>query len=119
VRLLVDEMYPPAVAEQLRRGGHDVSAVTERPELRALDDHEVFTVAQQEHRAVVTENVLDFIPLADRVDQRGGRHYGLVLVSLARYPRGRQHTVGRLVRALDSLLREHPSEEPTSLRHWI
>ncbi len=119
MRLLVDEMYPPAVADQLRRRGHDVSAVTERSELRAFDDRQVFSVAQQERRAVVTENVVDFVPLADAIDQRGGRHHGLVLVSPANYPRGRQHTLGQLVRALDSLLREHPEEEPTGFRHWL
>ncbi len=119
MRLLVDEMYPPAVADQLRRRGHDASAVTERPELRSLDDHQVFAAAQQEHRAVVTENVVDFVPLADAADQRGGPHYGVILVSPTKYPRGRQHTVGQLVHALDSLLQEHRGEEPTSLRHWL
>jgi predicted nuclease of predicted toxin-antitoxin system len=119
VRLLVDEMYPPTVAEQLRRRGHNVSAVTERSELRAFDDHQVLAVAQEERRALVTENVVDFVPLADALDQRGERHHGLVLVSPARYPRGRQHTLGQLVRALDSFLQEHPEEEPTSLRHWL
>ena len=119
MRLLVDEMYPPALAAQLRRRGYDVSAVTERSELRALDDQQVFSVAQEERRAEVTENVVDFVPLADAVDQRGGRHHGLVLVSPGKYPRGRQDTLGQLVRALDSLLHEHPEEDPTSFRHWL
>jgi len=119
VRLLVDEMYPPAVAEQLRRRGHDASAVTERSELRGCDDQQVFSVAQDERRALVTENVVEFVPLADAVDQRGGRHHGLVLVSPAKYPRGTQHALGQLVRALDCLLQEHPEEDPTSFRHWL
>jgi hypothetical protein len=33
LRLLIDEMYPAAIAEQLRRRGHDASTVTERAEL--------------------------------------------------------------------------------------
>src|SRR6476646_9414191 len=59
LRLLLDEMYPASLAEQLRLRGHDVSAVTERPELRSLPDADVFAVAQQEGRAVMTENIAD------------------------------------------------------------
>jgi predicted nuclease of predicted toxin-antitoxin system len=62
LRLLLDEMCPAAVADQLRGRGHEVSAITERPELRSLPDADLFAVAQQERRAVVTENIADFIP---------------------------------------------------------
>ncbi|HWF49268.1 MAG TPA: DUF5615 family PIN-like protein [Solirubrobacteraceae bacterium] len=119
MRLLIDEMYPPAIAEQLRRRGHDVVAVTERPELRSLSDFEVFAAAQQEGRAVVTENVADFIPLANHADQRGDPHHGLVLVDPASYPRGSRGTIGRMVTELDRLLRGHPDDEPNSLRFWV
>ena len=67
----------------------------------------------------MTENVIDFVPLADAVDERGGAHHGLVLVTPAKYPPGRQHTLGQLVSALDTLLREHPEEEPAGFRHWL
>lgn len=119
MRLLLDEMYPAAVAQRLRRRNHQVTAVTERPELRALDDQAVFAAAQEQHRALVTENVADLVSLADAAEQRGGSHHGLILVSPARFPRGIQHTVGRLVRALDALLPDHPGQEPASLRDWL
>ena len=119
MRLLVDEMYPPAIAEQLRRRGHDVVAITERPELRSAEDAAVFAIAQESRRAVVTENVADFVPLADEADQRGAAHYGLVLVDPAKYPRGAQRTIGRMVRALDRLLGEHPTDKSTGARHWL
>jgi len=112
-------MYPAVLADQLRSRGHDVSAVAERPELRSLPDADVFAVAQQERRAVVTENIADFSPIVDGADQRGEDFFGLVLIDPVKYPRGRRRTVGRLVTELDLLLREHPGDRATSLRHWL
>jgi NAD(P)-dependent dehydrogenase (short-subunit alcohol dehydrogenase family) len=119
LRLLIDEMYPPAIARGLGRRGHDVVAITERADLRSAEDATVCAIAQQEQRAVVTENVADFVLLADAADQRGASHYGLVLVDPAKYPRGAHRTIGRLVRALDRLLGEHPTAESTGARHWL
>lgn len=119
MRLLLDEMYPHTIAEQLRRHDHDVDAVTLRTELRALPDPEIFATAQQEMCAVVTENIADFSDIADGYDRRGHAHHGLVLVDPGKYQRGHPRTVGRLVRELDRLLREHPENEADSLRHWL
>ena len=110
MRLLLDEMYPSVVAERLRARGHDVVAVTERPELRSLADAEVFTVSQRERRTVVTENVADFASIADSLDERGQAHFGLVLIDPVKYRRGHSRTIGRMVTGLDRLLRDHPSE---------
>jgi hypothetical protein len=119
LRLLLDEMYPAVVAKRLRGRGHDVVAVTERPELRSLADADVFRVCQAEHRAMVTENIADFVRIADVADQGGAAHYGLVLIDPARFPRGRRRTIGRLVTGLDQCLREHPQDRATSLRTWL
>ena len=112
-------MYPQAIAERLRDRGHDVSAVTERPELRSLPDQDVFAVAQQEGRVVVSENIGDFSSLADAADERGQAHHGLVLVDPAKFPRGQRRTIGRLVTKLDRLLKDHPRDQASSPRHWI
>jgi hypothetical protein len=119
LKLLIDEMYPPAIAEQLRDRTHDAEAVTERSELRALADADVFALAQQERRAVVTENIDDFSVIATGYDQRGKAHHGLVLVPPGSYPRGRAGTIGRMATELDGLLAEHPGTTPTSMRHWL
>ena len=100
MRLLLDELYPPAIADQLRMRGHDVIAVTEHSELRSVPDAAVFAAAQRERRAVVTENVADFIPLANVTDQRGEPHYGLVLVDPSRYPRRARRTLGQMMTRL-------------------
>jgi hypothetical protein len=119
LRLLFDEMYSAATAEQLRGRGHDAEAVTERAELRSLADIAIFTLAQPERRAVVTENINDFSVIANGYDQRGQAHYGLVLVPAGSYPRHNPRTIGRMVTELDRLLNEHPDDTPTSLRHWL
>lgn len=119
LKLLIDEMYTPVVAEQLRERGGDVEAVTERAELRGLPDKDLFSLAQQEERAIVTENIDDFSVIATNYDQRSQAHFGLVLVSRGSYPRSQARTVGRMVSELDRLLNEHPANEPTSLRHWL
>jgi predicted nuclease of predicted toxin-antitoxin system len=119
LRLLLDEMYPTAIADQLRRRGHDVEAVTARPALRSLSDVDLFAAAQAERRVVVTENIGDFSAIVTTADQRGTPHHGLVLVDSAKYQRGNRRTVGRMVRRLDTLLRGHPLDEATGMRHWL
>jgi hypothetical protein len=119
LKLLIDEMYPPAIPEQLRDRKHDAEAVTERPELRGLADADIFALAQREQRAVVTENIEDFSVIADHYDQRGRAHHGLVLVPPGGYPRGRARTIGRMVTELDRFLGERSEAKPTSMRHWL
>jgi hypothetical protein len=112
-------MYPHSIAEQLERKGRDVHAVTARPELRALSDVELFARAQEEHRAVVTENIADFCRITDEQDRSNRAHHGLVLVDPARYPRGESRTIGRMVTALERLLGERPGAEADSRRDWL
>lgn len=112
-------MHPAAIAEQLRRRGHDVQAITERAELRSLPDADVFAAAQEERRAVVSENIGDFSRIAAALDRRGQAHHGLLLVDPAKYSRGNRRTIGRLVKALDQRLGDHPHDDATSLRHWL
>lgn len=119
MKLVLDEMYPAAVAEQLRRRGHDAVAVTERTELRNIPDVDLFAAAQEEGRAIVTENVRDHVPIAARYAARAEQHFGLVLVDAGKYPRGAPRTVGRLVTALDKLLKAQRADEATSFTHWL
>ena len=119
MKLLLDEMYPHSIAEQLRRKGHDVQAVTAHHELRALSDESLFAYAQEERRAMVTENVADFCRIADGRDRQARAHHGLVLVDPANYPRGASRTIGRMVTALDRLLSQRPDVLADSRRDWL
>jgi hypothetical protein len=41
VRLLLDEMFSPAITVELRALGHDVIAVADQPDLRSRSDGEI------------------------------------------------------------------------------
>lgn len=51
-----------------------------------MPDAELFAASQGERRAVVTENVRDFVPITNDCDARGTSHHGLVLVHPATFP---------------------------------
>lgn len=109
-------MYPYAIAEQLRDRGHDVVAVSERPELRGAPDRDVFAVAQREARALVSDD-LGFQAIVAEYLSRGERHHGVVFTSNRRFPRYQPATIGRLVRALDDFLSAEPPA--ASFTHWL
>ncbi len=81
-RLLLDEMYPPALAEMLWDKGHDVLAVAASDELTGADDTTVLDAAAADSRCLVTENVRDFAVLA-----RHTTHAGLLFANPRRWPR--------------------------------
>lgn len=117
MKILLDEMWSSAIAIQLRAREHDVVAVSEREDLRAKPDEIVFQAAQSEGRAIVTDNAVDFRPLAAAVIHHGQFHQGLILTSNRRSPRRDSRTTGRLVVALEALIRANPSLQ--NLEHWL
>ena len=110
MRLLLDEHYSPEIARQLRARGHDVVAVSERSGLLGRADRVRVAAMAGERRAVATEDVGDFRPLMTEVARHGSATFGLICVSPRRFPR-RRKDIGRLVTALDALLRAHPEED--------
>ena len=82
-------------------------AVAERPELVALGDTELFAAAQRESRAVVTENVVDFVAIDASHRSAGEDHAGLLFVRKDGLPRKRARFVGALTGLLDTWLVEH------------
>jgi predicted nuclease of predicted toxin-antitoxin system len=110
VKLLLDAHYSPAIAEQFRARSHDVVAAGERDELRAMPDDQLLAAAITEQRALVTNNVADFVPLIQRAAETGTRHFGLVLTRDRTLPRSTR-AIGRHVRAVEALLRTHPADD--------
>jgi hypothetical protein len=121
-RLLLDEMYLPALAEELRRRGHDVRAVAADPELRALSDDELFRMCSDDGpaglrgRRIVTENVKDFRLLVRRADDVGASTGGLLFTGSRRFPRSRNPAP--LLEALHAWL-TRPDLARRPLEDWL
>jgi hypothetical protein len=109
--LALDEMFSPAIAVALRDLGHDVIAVAERPELRAMTDDAVFAWAAGQGRRLVTENVKDFRPILLQALQAGSPILGLVFTTSRAFPRSRKNP-GPLIQALHAWLLAGPPEPP-------
>jgi hypothetical protein len=110
LKLLLDEMFAPAIAAALRSRGHDVVAIKEHPEWQATSDPDVVSIARGARRAIVTNNVRDFRPLhAELVSAGQEGHAGMVFVP-ANVPRTKAAT-GQLVAALEVKLGEYPGDD--------
>ena len=119
MKLLLDEMYPVAIASGLRDRGYDVQAVQEDDRLRSLDDRTLFARAQEMRRAIVTENVSDFIALDVSARSEGRPHHGLVFTSPRSFPRAKRRFVGAMVRALAAFLADHREDEAANAIWWL
>lgn len=108
VRLVLDEMFSPALAQALREAGHDVLAVAEVAELRAMTDAELFGWAAEARRRIVTENVKDFRPLLLLAIEAGHSHPALLLTSSRSFPRSRRNPAP-LIEALCAWLVRQPN----------
>ena len=116
-RLLLDEMFSPAIAAALRDLGQDVIAVAERQDMRAMSDQEVFAWAASQGRWLVTENVKDFRPILLRALQAETAVTGLLCTSNRTFPRSRKNP-GPLIQAIQSWLIEGPPEAPLT-EDWL
>jgi len=101
-------MHASSAAEALRAAGFDVVAVTAITEWRGRSDEELLVLASNDHRAVVTENVRDFAPLARQRQVSGRAHAGIVFTSPLRFNRATKAYPGTLVRGLRGFLEQHP-----------
>jgi Domain of unknown function (DUF5615) len=118
VRLLLDEMLSPDIAEQLRKREHDVQAVA-ASEHAELADSEVLDLARSQQRAVVTNNVRDFRLLHVAAVQPGGAgHYGMIFMS-GNFRRTKAD-IGRIVVALEAKLLAYPGlEDLANAEEWL
>jgi len=116
VKALLDEQLSPQIAALLRDAGYDVIAVADRHDLVGSSDAIVLEVATSEWRAVVTNNIKDFRPLAATRLAQGHAHAGLILVPSTR-TRTRA-TITALAAAIEQVLHDYPEGLEGSER-WI
>lgn len=116
MKTLLDEQLSPLIARLLRERGLDVVAVAERSDLVEASDREIMETATREQRAVVTNDIKDFRPIAaERLTDRRG-HAGLILLPASRSRS--LNATGDLADAIEALMRAHPGGIVDSA-HWI
>lgn len=103
-------MYAPEIAEGLRNRGHHAVSADERPDLKSASDSIVFDIALAERRAIVTNNVRDFIQPAQQALQDEGAFYGIIFTSDKSLPRSKGN-IGVFVERLHVLLTRHLEDE--------
>ncbi len=116
MKALLDEQLSPQIAVLLRNAGFDVEAVAARPDLVGRSDTVILEVASSQSRAVVTNNIKDFRPIAAEWLAQGRVHAGLILL-----PSSRTRTpdaISALVDLIQGVLRDHPDGLSGSER-WI
>ena len=116
MKALLDEQLSPQIAQLLRQAGCDVIAVAERDDLAGSSDRIVFDTAAAEGRAVITNNIKDFRPLAAEALAKGQSHAGLILL-----PSSRTRTraaVAQLAAVIEQVISEHTNGLQDSER-WI
>ena len=116
MKVLLDEQLSPQIAALLREAGYDAVAVSERVDLFGSIDANILEVATGEGRAVVTNNIKDFRPLAAERLAQGRTHGGLILVSSTR-SRTRA-AVTLLASAIEKVLHDNP-DALTGSERWI
>ncbi len=116
MRAILDEQLSPQIAILLRQACYDVDAVAGREDLVGRSDRIIFEVACSEGRAVVTNNIKDFRPLAAEWLAQGRVHAGLILLPSTR-TRTRS-AIAAVAAAIGNVLRDHPDGLSGSER-WI
>jgi Domain of unknown function (DUF5615) len=86
LRLLLDEMYSPALADALRAVGVDIVTVPELG-MAGRSDPDVFSAAIEHDRAILSENVADFARISAEHLAAGRHHPGVLLALSSRFSR--------------------------------
>lgn len=124
MRLLLDEMWTPTIALQLRKRGFDVVAISE-PEhasrYAGISDDQVFARAQDDGRAIVTDNIADYEQARRTHESRSQTHHGLIYAINPPFNRHRgDHVIGQMVNALaDFLSSPEAAQQPFNRAHYL
>jgi predicted nuclease of predicted toxin-antitoxin system len=98
LKLLLDEMYSPGLAEALRAADVDARIVVELG-LAGSSDPEVFAAAIADGRTLLTENVADFARISAEHVVAGQHHPGVLIALSSQFSR-RAAGIGPLVTAV-------------------
>jgi hypothetical protein len=124
VRLLLDEMWTPTIALELRKRDLDVIAITESAHASryaGISDDLLFARAQEDGRAVVTDNIADYEQARRDWESHGRAHHGLLYALDPPFNRHRgERVIGQMVSALAHFLSSaEAAREPFSRAHYL
>jgi hypothetical protein len=124
MKILLDEMWTPTIARELRRRGFDVVAINEAshaPRYAGFSDDVVFARAQGDARTIVTDNVSDYEVARRGWESRGRAHHGIIYALNPPFNRHRGNSIiGEMVRALEHFLGSpKPKPEPFDRVHYL
>jgi hypothetical protein len=114
LRLLLDEMYSPSLAEALRAADIDACAVMGLG-LAGSSDPEVFAAATANGRTLLTENVADFTRISADHLGAGQHHPGILIALSSRFSR-RAGGVGPLVVAIRDVADQQLTDRVVNLQ---
>jgi Domain of unknown function (DUF5615) len=86
VKLLLDEMYPDKLAQELRDQGIDAATAAELG-MAGRSDADVFAAAADGGYLLLTENVSDFARLCGEHVAAGRHHSGVLIALSSRFSR--------------------------------
>ena len=101
VRLFLDEDFHVALAEALRKRGHDAVHALEEKRLGLADEAQL-KFAADAGRALLTFNVGDFVRLHNRWIEKGREHAGIIV--------SKQLPVGKALRRVLNLIQKETAE---------
>jgi predicted nuclease of predicted toxin-antitoxin system len=104
LKLLIDEMYPPALAGVLRSAGIEAYTVAEQG-LAGRADLDILAFAEAEGYVLLTENVADFARLAAERLTAGMHHPGVLIALSSRFSR-RPSGIRKIAKAVCDLTEE-------------
>jgi signal transduction histidine kinase len=112
------------IAFALRKRGFDVIAITEpahASRYAGIGDDEVFARAQQDGRAVVTDNIADYEQARRDWEARGQAHHGLIYALSPPFNRHQgERVIGQMVSALAHFLRTpEAADKPFNRAHYL
>lgn len=113
VRVYTDEMISSALSVELRKRGYDALSCHEAGRSnQRLSDPAQLAVAASEGRAILTENVRDYVPLDVQRKRRSRTHAGIMLYA-------DDPPLGELLRRVIAHLDAFPSDVQRDTVLWI
>lgn len=118
MKLALDHHFPGPIAPGLRDRGHDVMAAIE-VEWHEFEDPVLFEHCVEHGRALLTNNVRDFVPIIGEWGAEGRSHAGLILTNDSSWPRTLENA-SRFIDALDAVMSRYPNGDSFADRvHWL